>query len=114
MGACPITRFPLLQADLPAPVESLILCAEVRAGDGGSAVIIAVTPVSCGIGVAPLLSLIVGNTLDANLSIEYKWEDTGTAGVRTRHSVAAGFRLSPNPGLPGLLTERCHGSGGVC
>ena len=41
MRAGSITGFPLLQADLPAHVDSLILCAEVRAGDGGSAVIIA-------------------------------------------------------------------------
>ena len=43
MGAGAVTGFPLLQlqAVLSAHVESLILCAEVRAGDGGSAVIIA-------------------------------------------------------------------------
>ena len=41
MGAGAITRFPLLNAVLPAHVESLILCAEVRAGDGGDAVTIA-------------------------------------------------------------------------
>ena len=45
MEAGPITRFPLFQAVLPAHVESLILCAEVRTGDGGSAVIIAETRV---------------------------------------------------------------------
>ena len=39
-----ITRFPDLIAVLPTHVESMILCAEVRAGDGGDAVRIAVTP----------------------------------------------------------------------
>ena len=37
----PITRLPLLQAVLPAHVEAHLLCAEVRAGDCGSAVFIA-------------------------------------------------------------------------
>ena len=39
MGAEAITRFPLFYAVLSTHVESLILCAEVRTGDGGSAVI---------------------------------------------------------------------------
>ena len=41
LGAAPITRFPLLQTVLPTHVESMILCAEVRTGDGGGAVVIA-------------------------------------------------------------------------
>ena len=41
MGAGAITRFPLLNAVLTTHVESLILCAEARTGDGGGAVIIA-------------------------------------------------------------------------
>ena len=45
MGAGAVTRFPLFQAVLPAQVQSMILCAEVRAGDGGSAVFIAETNV---------------------------------------------------------------------
>ena len=43
IGADPITRFPLLNAVLSTHVEFLILCAEVRSGDGGVAVIIAET-----------------------------------------------------------------------
>ena len=46
--AGPVTRFPLLYAVLPAPIEAKLLCAEVRAGDGGNAVIIAVTIVCKG------------------------------------------------------------------
>ena len=45
MGACIITRFPLLNADIAAYVQSKIFCAEVREGDGGSAVIVAVANV---------------------------------------------------------------------
>ena len=41
IGADPITRFPLLNAVLSTRVEFLILCAEVRTGDGGGAVVIA-------------------------------------------------------------------------
>ena len=43
--AGPVTRFPDPFAVLPAPIEAIILCAEVRAGDGGGAVIIADAPV---------------------------------------------------------------------
>ena len=43
MGAGSIAGFPLLLAVLPAHEEAMILCAEVRTGDGGSAVIIAET-----------------------------------------------------------------------
>ena len=39
--AGPVTWFPDLYAVLPAPVESMILCAEVRTGDGGGAVFVA-------------------------------------------------------------------------
>ena len=39
--AGPVTWFPDLYAVLATHVESMILCAEVRAGDGGGAVIIA-------------------------------------------------------------------------
>ena len=42
--AGPVTRFPLFCTDLSAHVEAVILCAEVRTGDGGGAVSIAVTP----------------------------------------------------------------------
>ena len=45
MGAGAVTGFPLLKAVLPTPVEAQLLCAEVRAGDGGGAVIIADTPI---------------------------------------------------------------------
>ena len=41
--AGPVTGFPSLNAVLPTHVESMILCAEVRTGDGGGAVIIAET-----------------------------------------------------------------------
>ena len=73
------------------------MCAEVRAGDGGGAVFITVTPLTTYVtsrtvhlGGAPLPSFIVGNTGEPGLILEYEGEDTGTAGVRTRHSVAAG------------------------
>ena len=39
--AGPVTWFPDLYAVLPTHVESMVLCAEVRTGDGGGAVIIA-------------------------------------------------------------------------
>ena len=39
--ACPVTRLPDLVAVLPTPVESLILCAEVRASKAWGAVSIA-------------------------------------------------------------------------
>ena len=39
--AGPVTRFPELQTVLPAPEKSMVLCAEVTAGDGGDAVVIA-------------------------------------------------------------------------
>ena len=64
IGAGAVTRFPLLQAVLPTHVDSLILCAEVRAGHGGGAVIIAVTIISLNVdtravhlGAAPLLAI---------------------------------------------------------
>ena len=41
VGAGAVTRFPLLQTVLPTHEESMILCAEVRTGDGVGAVIIA-------------------------------------------------------------------------
>ena len=90
MGTGAVTRFPLLNTVLATHVESLILCAEVRAGDGGDAVIIAVAPVSRGSGVAPLPSLAVGNTGHVGHTLKDKWEAAGTAGVRSRHCVAAG------------------------
>ena len=95
-----ITGFPLLYAVLPAHVESLILCAEVRTGDGGGAVVIAITKLALSVdtrtvhlGAAPLIIIRVGNTRELCLSIEYEGEDAGTAGVRSRHCVAAGVRL---------------------
>ena len=111
MGTVSITRFPLLQADLPAHVESLILCAEVRAGDGGSAVIIAVTPVWAVLIVTRTVHLggtpiFVSSTGDVSHTIEYEGEDTGTARVPSRHGVTAVFHCSPNPGF---LTEGYHG-----
>ena len=39
--AGPVTRFPELQTVLPAPEKSMILCAEVTAGDFRDAVVIA-------------------------------------------------------------------------
>ena len=63
MGAGAVTGFPLLQAVLPTHVESLFLCAEVRAVNGGGAVVIAVAPSrvlgTVHLGVAPLLSLLI-------------------------------------------------------
>ena len=41
MGAGAVAGLPLLNAVLPAPVQSKFLCAEVRAGDGRDAVTIA-------------------------------------------------------------------------
>ena len=93
MGAEAVTRFPLLHAVLSAHVEAQLLCAEVRAGNGGGAVFIAVTPACVGIahlGVAPLLTIAVGLARVMRLPISYEGEDAGTAGVRTIHSVAAG------------------------
>ena len=69
MGANPITRFPHLNAVLPAHVDSLFFCAEVRAGNRGGAVIIAVTIISLNmdtrtihLGAAPTLSIALYNT----------------------------------------------------
>ena len=47
-----VTRLPLLNTIVSAPEQPKLWCAEVRAGDDGSAVIIAETPVSIGSGVA--------------------------------------------------------------
>ena len=115
MGAEAVTRFPLLHAVLSAHVEAQLLCAEVRAGNGGGAVFIAVTPACVGIahlGVAPLLTIAVCLTRGMWLPISYEGEDAGTAGVRTTNCVTAGVQtvnLSPDSVLPDLLTERYHG-----
>ena len=93
MGAGAMTRFPHLNAVFSTHVESLILCAEVRAGNGGDAVFAAITPISRGSGVTPLPSLAVGNTGHVGLSFEYEGEDAGTAGVRSTDCVAAGVYL---------------------
>ena len=92
-----ITRFPLLNAVLSTHIESLIFCAEVRASDRGGAVSIAVAIISLDmntrtvyLGAAPLLSVAFGDTGQAGLSFEYKWEDAGTASVGTTDCVAAG------------------------
>ena len=63
-----ITRFPILNTNIATHVESLILCAEVRAGDGGGAISIAdaiFTNTRGGntkLSVAPLHSCTVSNT----------------------------------------------------
>ena len=82
MGTGSVTRFPFLYAVLPAPVESIILCAEVRAGDGGDTVLIAETPVSRR-SVAPLL--VLGKQCARNITLIFKskGKDTGTASVRS-------------------------------
>ena len=76
------------------------MCAEVRVCDGGDTFIIAVAIISLDmntrtvhLGAAPFLSLAVGNTGHAGFSFQYEGEDAGTAGVGSRHCVAAGVRL---------------------
>ena len=93
------------------------MCAEVRAGYGGGAVIIAVTPLGAAVlivtrtvnlGGTPIF---VSSTGDVGHTIEYEGEDTRTARIPSRHGVAAGVCLSLDPDL---LTERCLGGGGGC
>ena len=65
--AGPVTWFPDLNTVFPTHVESMILCAEVRAGDVGGAVFIADASSSLDtrtipLGAAPLLIIRVGNT----------------------------------------------------
>ena len=69
MGAGSVAWFPLLNAVFSTHVESLILCAEVRAGNRGGAVIIAVTIISLNVdtrtvhlGAAPTLAIRLSNT----------------------------------------------------
>ena len=69
MGTGSITGFPLLNTVFSAHVEASILCAEVRAGDGGGAVFIAVTIISLNVntktvhlGAAPLPAIRIGKT----------------------------------------------------
>ena len=96
--AGPVTWFPLLKAVLPTHVESLILCAEVRTGYIGSAVFIAETILTLDkttrtihfcTAKQPFLIPII-HTGHMSITFKDEGEDTGTASVRTRHSVAAG------------------------
>ena len=98
IGADPITRFPLLNAVLSTHVQSMILCAEVRTGDGGGAVVIAEailaqdkTTRTVHLGTAEQsLFISIVHTGDMCDFIKYEGEDAGTACNRSRHSVAAG------------------------
>ena len=90
------------------------MCAEVWAGDGGSAVIIAVAPLGAAVLIVTRTVhlggtlIIISSTGDVSHTIEYEGEDTGSARVSSRHGVAAvvGLSLDPN-----LLTEGCLGGG---
>ena len=96
----PITRFPLLQADLSTHIEALILCAEVR-GYSRSAVLIAETiltidkttrTVQLSAAKQPFLIPII-HTGHVSITFINEGEDAGTAGVRSRHCVAAGAMI---------------------
>ena len=93
------------------------MCAEVRAGDGGSAAIIAVTPVWAAVLIVTRTvhlggtQIMISSTGDVGHTISYEGEDTGSSRVSSRHGVAAGVGLSPDPDL---LTEGCLGGGGGC
>ena len=93
------------------------MCAEVRSGDGGSAAIIAVTPVWAAVLIVTRTvhlggtQIMISSTGDVGHTIEYEGEDTWTARIPSRHGVAAGVCLSLDPDL---LTERCLGGGGGC
>ena len=98
MGAGAVARFPDLFAVLFAPVEAKLGFAEVRTGNGRDAVVIAETilvkdkeanTVHLGGAYCPIF---VGQTRDPGLSSYYEGEDARTAGVRSRHGVAAGAR----------------------
>ena len=70
------------------------MCAEVRTGDGGGAVIIAETIVcyhtrTVHLGGAHSANIGV-QTREVGVATIYEGEDAGTARVRSRHSVAAG------------------------
>ena len=109
MGAVFITRFPLLNAVLPAPVESVFF----SAGYCGDAVIIAVTPPGAILIVTGTVHMggtpiFVSSTGDVGHTIEYEGEDTWTARVSSRHGVAAVVGLSLDSDL---LTEGCLGGG---
>ena len=95
-----ITGFPILNTVWSTHVTSKLLCAEVRV-DGGDAVIITEAPLTLATNMftssvvhfcaAPFSFVVpVVHTGDVGHTIEYKGEDAGTAGVRSRHSVAAG------------------------
>ena len=94
MGTGAVTRFPLLYAVLPAPVESMILCTEVRAGDGGGAVSIAEAPLGAAIHIVTRTvylggtPIVISSTGDVDNTIEYEGEDAGTASVGTTDCVA--------------------------
>ena len=94
MGAGSITGFPLLNTDLTTHVEANLLFAEVRAACSGDAVVITEAIVgeatrAVHLGCADP-HIFIGHACNECLSTKYEGEDTGTAGVRSRHSVAAG------------------------
>ena len=102
MGAHSITMFPLLNTDLTTHVEAMLLLAEVRAACSGDAVVITEAIVgeatrAVHLGCADP-HIFISHACNECLSTKCEGEDTGTAGVRSRHGVAAGAgRLCTDP-----------------
>ena len=94
MRAGPVTRFPLLNTDLATHVEAMLLLAEVRAACSGDAVVITEAIVGEATRAVHLSGadphIFIGHACNECLSTKCEGEDTGTAGVRSRHGVAAG------------------------